>query len=405
MTEYLFWTIFCILILVFVILDIGVFHRKNRQPTVKEAIFFSIFWVSLALLFNVAIFFIYEYGDFKGFLMTEKTGWDAALNFFTGYVIERSLSMDNLFVIFLIFSSYHIPLHLQHRVLTWGILSAAVLRGAFIILGTALVMAFSWILYIFGIILLITGLKLLFVKQKIAMRENNLVYRIASRFIPVTPRIEKNQFFIKEDGLWKATPLFLALLQIETADVMFALDSIPAIFAITLDPFIVFTSNIFAIFGLRAFYFVLAQLIDRIRFLEQTLAALLMFIGGKILISSTIHLPSWLSLTIVLGILGIGGLLSILFPKKDPSLQALPASNGENSENLLSQALKNARKVIVLVIGGTVLLIGIALLVLPGPAFVVIPLGLFILSTEFVWARRFLKKIQSYIQEEKNKEK
>jgi TerC family integral membrane protein len=289
---------FLFLVIFFVILDLKVIHKKPKAVNAGEAFVWSLFWICLALLFNVVVYFIYENGK------------EAALQFFTGYLLEKSLSLDNIFVISLIFSYYQIPLQYQQRVLTWGILTAAVLRGIMIYLGLALVHAFAWLLYLLGLFLLISGLRLLFYDKSEKITENRLI-AVLSRFFPITRQIHQERFFVKENGVWKMTPLLLALLQIETADVIFAIDSIPAIFAITMDPFIVYTSNIFAILGLRALYFALASMIERFRYLKTSLALILAYVGFKMLIVDFYKIPNLWSLLIILSLLVFGILFSI----------------------------------------------------------------------------------------------
>lgn len=313
--EYLYFAGFFLLILLFVILDLKVIHKTSKTVRMRDALGWSAFWIFLALLFNVAVYFIYEYGTFSS-LLIPKPGKEAALQFFTGYLLEKSLSLDNIFVISLIFSYYRIPLKYQQRVLTWGILSATILRGAMILLGIALVHKFAWLLYALGLFLFLTGLKLLFSADKGMNMEKNRVVQFLSRFFPITHKLDKERFFINEKGVWMMTPLFLALAQIEVADVIFAIDSIPAIFAITLDPFIVLTSNVFAILGLRALYFALASMIERFHYLKSSLAIILAYVGLKMMVADLYKISNLWSLLVIVAILAGGVLLSLFFPKK-----------------------------------------------------------------------------------------
>jgi tellurite resistance protein TerC len=395
MLYYGYWVAFFLLIVFFVFLDLGILHKKPRVITIGEALLWTLFWVSLALLFNLAVYYIYEHGSIMdSSLMIPKSGKEAALQFFTGYLIEESLSLDNVFVISLIFSYYRIPLKFQHRVLVWGILSAAILRGVLILFGTSLVQSFSWILYVFGLFLLLSGLRLLFYEGGTKISEDNAVIKLARRFFPVSNKLEHQFFFIRENGVLMMTPLFLALLQVETADVVFAVDSIPAIFAITLDPFIVYTSNIFAIFGMRSLYFTLAPLIQRFRYLKFSLSLILVFIGAKMLMVDFYKIPNLYSLFIISALLMGGVIFSLTFPEGSKFSLKFPMQG--DIGQLFIFTLKQAKKIVVFVIGTTVLLFGVLLLFLPGPAFIVIPLGVLILSTEFVWAKRFLDKIKKY---------
>lgn len=299
-------TLFCFFLLVvfFVILDLKVIHKKSKSVRMKEALLWSLFWIGLALLFNLGVYF--------------KLGSEAALQFFTGYLLEKSLSLDNIFVISLIFSFYKIPLQYQQRVLTWGIITAALLRGLMIFLGITLVHTFSWLIYVLGAFLLITGLRLLFYGKEEKISEENRLIAFLSRYFPITKKLDKEHFFIKESGVWKMTPLFLALVQIETADVVFAIDSIPAIFAITMDPFIVYTSNMFAILGLRALYFALASMIERFYYLKVSLAIILAYVGVKMLLADVYKIPNLVSLGIIFAILAGGMIYSQLYSKRKP---------------------------------------------------------------------------------------
>jgi tellurite resistance protein TerC len=236
--------------------------------------------------------------------------------FITGYLLELSLSMDNVFVIALIFSYFRVPSQHQHRVLFWGILGALIMRGVMIAVGAALVSRFSWVLYIFGAFLLFTGVKMLFAGDGGVEPENNLVLRLARKFFPVAPDFEGQKFFTQWNGRRALTPLALVLLMVETTDLVFALDSIPAIFGVTQDPFIVFTSNVFAILGLRSLYFVLANAIDYFRFLKYGLSLVLVYIGIKMLLVKWVHIPTRLSLGIVVGIIGLSILISVILGKR-----------------------------------------------------------------------------------------
>lgn len=291
------WAAFLALILFFLALDLGILNRKDHQPGTGEALRWVAVWVATALLF--CGFVAGRFGNAK------------ALDFLTGYLLELSLSVDNLFVFVLLFGVFRIPGHLQHRVLFWGIIGALVLRAAMIIGGTVLLARFAWLIYVFGAFLLVSGVKLFFHRQEEHHPERSWAYRTLRRIIPSTPRIEGHRFTLVENGRRVATPLLLALVLIELSDVVFALDSVPAIFGVTLDPFIVFTSNVFAILGLRSMYFVLARLIDRFEYLHFGLSAVLVFIGAKMLLSRWVHVPSAASLVVVVVLLGASMLYSV----------------------------------------------------------------------------------------------
>ncbi len=294
------WIIFNVCVLGMLALDLGVFNRKAHVISFREAIIWSIAWIVLALLFN-------------GLVLLWQ-GPDVALQFLTGYLLEKSLSVDNIFVFVLIFSSLAVPAAYQHRVLFWGVLGALIMRAALIGLGTALVSLFSWVLYLFGALLIITGLRLVYHKQLEVDPNKNWLVRLARRFLPVTD-YDGPRFFSRRQGQRAATPLLIALLLIESVDLVFALDSIPAIFAITLDPFIVYTSNVFAILGLRSLYFLLAGSVQRFAYLKYGIAAILIFVGIKMLLANIYHLPIALSLGVI-ALLLIGSIIASLLQKR-----------------------------------------------------------------------------------------
>jgi len=291
------WVAFNLGILILLALDLGVFHRKLHAVSLREAIFWSVLWTVLALAFNLSMLWWYNPAHVQDATMAlRKT---LALEFFTGYLIERMLSFDNIFVFAVLFRYFGVEARYQHRLLFWGILGALIMRGLMIWLGVALISRFAWILYVFGAFLVWTGAKMLFHKPEEIEPEKNPVLKLARKFLPITPAYDGQKFFIRHEGIWKATPMFLVLLVIETTDVAFALDSIPAIFAITKDPFIIYSSNVFAILGLRALYFLLAAIISYFRFLSAGLSIVLMFIGVKMLVEKWVHISTAWSLGIV----------------------------------------------------------------------------------------------------------
>jgi tellurite resistance protein TerC len=298
------WIGFIVCVLIFLALDLGVFHRRAHVVSFKEALAWTAVWFSIAMLFAAGL------GHWKA--------REEAEMFVTGYLLELSLSMDNVFVIALLFAYFKVPSEHQHRVLFWGIIGALVMRGVLIGVGAALVMRFSWVLYFFGAFLLFSGIKMFFAGDSGVEPENNFVMKLARRFFPVTNQFEGQKFFTRLDGKRALTPLALVLLMVETTDLVFALDSIPAIFGVTQKPFIVFTSNVFAILGLRSLYFVLANAIEYFRFLKYGLALVLVFIGGKMLAEKWIHVSTHISLGIVAGIILLSVLLSMLTMKKGP---------------------------------------------------------------------------------------
>ncbi len=290
------WVAFSFGVIILLVVDLSLFGRGSHKITRRKALLESGIWITVALIFNG--WFAWTYGSELG------------LEFLTGYLVEKSLSVDNLFVILLIFSSFHIPDEYQHRVLFYGVLGAIVLRAFFILVGAQLLHMFEWILYVFGAILIITAIKFLReTDEKIDVHEN-IAIKILRKFIPTTKNFDKNHFFTVENGVRKATPLFLALIVIEVTDLIFAVDSIPAVFAVTQDAFVAYASNILAILGLRALYFVLADWTSKLRYLKPGLAAILAFIGTKMLIIEIFKIPSWVSLLVVFSILVTAALSS-----------------------------------------------------------------------------------------------
>jgi len=315
----LLWIGFIVIVLLLLAFDLGVLNRKSHVVSIKEALAWTAFWVLLSLGFNVVCYFMYENHWFGlGFSsIAETSGRQAALQFLTGYIIEKSLSLDNIFVIALIFNYFQVPAQYQHRVLFWGILGALIMRGTMIAAGTVLISHFDWIIYVFGGLLILSAIKMMFDRHDNKDLDKNIIVRYAKRVFPVAPHYEKERFFTRINGRKAITPLFLALIVVEGADVIFAVDSIPAIFAITLDPFIVFTSNVFAILGLRSLYFALAAIMDRFYYLKASLVVLMAYVGVKMLISHYIKIPTGLSLAIIGGILLSGILASSLKRKNE----------------------------------------------------------------------------------------
>ncbi len=283
------------------VLDLGVFHRRAHTVKFREALAWSLAWIAMAAIFAVIIFFWH--------------GRTPALEFVTGYVIELSLSVDNLFVFLLIFRFFQVPSIHQHKVLFWGILGALVMRAIFIAAGVGLIQRFHWIIYVFGAFLVYSGIKLMFQNEAEIHPEKNPVLRLFRRWVPVTKDYVGNKFFVRSPGLY-ATPLFVVLLVVETTDLLFAVDSIPAILAITRDAFIVYTSNVFAILGLRSMYFALAGMMEMFRYLHYGLSLVLIFVGAKMLLSHYVDIPTPIALAAVAGVLSISVIASLAHPKK-----------------------------------------------------------------------------------------
>ena len=299
------WAGFIAFVLALLALDLGVFHRKAHAVTVKEAAIWSVVWVGLALSFNALV--LHWFGPERG------------LEFLTGYLIEKALAVDNIFVFYAIFAYFAVPAAYQHRVLFWGVLGALVMRAIFIFAGAALLAKFHWVIYVFGGILVYSAIKLLTMPEDGIHPERNPAYRLLRRFIPAVSEYHGSRFTIVQDGKRYATPLLIVLLLIEWTDVVFAIDSIPAIFAITNDPFIVFTSNIFAILGLRSLFFLLQGVIGRFHLLKPALAAVLLFVGGKMLLIDFVKLPIVLSLGVVAGLIALGVVASLVIPPPKPA--------------------------------------------------------------------------------------
>ncbi len=297
------WVGFNAFVLMMLALDLGVFHRKAHIVSLRESILWTIVWVSLAGLFGLGV---WHYG-----------GSAMALEFYTGYVIEYSLSVDNIFVFALLFGYFAVPPVYQHRVLFWGILGALVMRAIMIAAGAALLAEFAWIIYVFGAFLIFTGLKMIFKREEQIHPERNPLVRLFKRFMPVTADYRGDKFFVRENGVLAATPLFVVLILVEATDLVFAVDSIPAIFAVTTNSFIVYTSNVFAILGLRSLYFALSGVLDKFHYLKIGLGIVLSFVGVKMLLGHTAwKIDTLYSLFVIVGILTASVLMSLLRPKK-----------------------------------------------------------------------------------------
>ncbi len=326
------WIGFLILIFILLALDLGVFNKNPHAINAREALGWTGIWVALSLLFSVFIYFAYE----NGWSANEGglSGRDAVLKYITGFLVEKSLSMDNVFVIAMVFAYFKVPKQYQHRVLFWGIIGALVFRGLMIAIGVVLIKQFAWITYIFGAFLLYSAYKMLVSKEGVHPHKNPMI-KWSRKFFPVTKGFEEEHFFVRRRHLWAATPLFIALIVVETTDIMFAFDSIPAIFAITTDPFLVFTSNIFAILGLRSLYFVLAAIIDKFRFLQYALVFILGYVGVKMLLVHHVQIPEWLSLAVIAVSLttGVVASLAIRAPAEaDPVEEAREEPEAEAEE-------------------------------------------------------------------------
>ena len=292
------WIAFAAVLIVMFIIDLGIFNRKAHEIKFGEALTWAIVWILLALLFNVGIYIFM--GPVK------------ALEFLTGYVIEKSLSVDNLFVFIMIFSYFHVAKHNQPKILKWGIIGALAMRAVFIMLGIELIERFHWMIYIFGALLVITGIKMAFQNNERIDPGKNLMVRLVRKVFPVSKEVDTDRFFIREFGKLTATPLFLALVVVESSDVIFAVDSIPAVLAVTHDPFIVYTSNVFAILGLRSLYYLLAHIMEMFVYLKLGVSFILCFVGVKMVVSNVVEVPIFLSLGVIIGALVISILVSVM---------------------------------------------------------------------------------------------
>jgi tellurite resistance protein TerC len=297
------WIVFAVLLIVMLALDLGFFHRQAHTVKLREALVWTAVWIAVSLLFNLAVYLY--------------LGPQAGLHFLTAYLIEKSLSIDNIFVFLLIFTYFAVPSRYHHRVLYWGILGALIMRGIFIAAGIALIRKFQWIVYLFGGFLIYTAIKMASRKEEEIHPERNPVLKLFRRFFAVTPDYQGEHFFLRRSGRFLATPLFVVLLVVESSDVVFAIDSIPAVLAITIDPFIVYTSNIFAILGLRALYFALAGIMELFHYLHYGLAFILGFVGLKMLLSSFYHVPSGVTLAVIAATLILCSVASIVDPPRE----------------------------------------------------------------------------------------
>lgn len=411
------YAIFVAFVLVLLALDLGVFHRKAHAPSMREALGWTAVWVVLALLFAGAVYWMYDTHTMGLGLSVpvvgspgetiEVTGAEATKLYITAYLIEKSLSMDNVFVIAMIFTAFAIPTAYQHRVLFWGILGALIMRGIMIGIGAAVVASVSWIVYVFGGLLIVSAIKMALAKEGAHDPRDSRVVRLISKIIPISTELEGQKLVSHVGGRWHGTPLLVALIVVELTDLMFAVDSIPAVFAITGDPFIVFTSNIMAILGLRSLYFCLASAMSHFRFLKTALIAVLLFVGIKMcLVHTAWKVPAEISLAVVVGLL-VSGIAASLLAGAAGSPET-PIEEGivpDHPDDTIKQqhgwrwalavwrSSRTLRRVSVLTAGSIVIAVGVIISPLPGPGLTVLgPLGIGIIASEFLWARRLASK-------------
>jgi tellurite resistance protein TerC len=360
-----FWILFHVVIIAILVLDLWVLNRDSHELSTREALAWTAVWVLLAGGFALAIYFWQGSGQ--------------ALAFTAGYLIELSLSVDNLFVFLALFASFSVPRAYQHRVLVWGILGAIVMRAGFILAGASLIHRFHWVTYIFAGFLVYIGIRFAQHPEQPDPEKKSATARLLQRILPFTSEYENGHFMVRVNGRWTGTPLLLVLLTIEATDLVFALDSIPAVLAISQDPFIVYTSNVFAILGLRSMYFALAKVVDLFRYLRYGLAAILVFIGAKMLLASVYPIPVEIALAVVAGIIILSIVLSL--PRR-----AHPTAGTDE------KAKQRIKTLIVLAAGWLCVLLGVAGLVLPFvPGIVLLVAGLMILAQHYQWARRMLE--------------
>jgi len=395
--EVVLWVGFLALVGSLMALDLGVHRKRPAVLSFREALAWTGFYVTLALVFSFLVYFIYENNLLGAGAQGREdlSGGAAALSFFTAWLLEWSLSLDNIFVIALIFAYFKVPAEQQHRVLFWGILGALVFRGSMIWAGIALLGRFEWIVYLFGGLLILTAVRMLAARHDNLQPHRNLLVKSCRRFFPVTEEFRGSAFFVREEGRLLATPLALALLVVESTDLLFAIDSIPAAFSVTSDPFLVLTSNMFAVLGLRSLYFALAGLMARFRFLKMSLVFILAFVGVKFLLVHHFPIPTPVSLGFIGGFLSVGILTSLFHEDTAPLLSPLE----EEMEELASITLRQARRVVILVVGSTLLILGLVMIVAPGPGFLTVFLSLALLGLEFAWARRWLSTTKERLRE------
>lgn len=394
--EGLVWVGFVAFVAVMLALDLGVFHRRDVAPTIRSAAAWSAVWIGLAVAFAGVVYWLYEQQPPRlTFACAAANGSQAAVDFLTAYVLEKSLSIDNIFVIALIFSYFKIPAARQHRVLFWGILGAVALRAAMIFGGVALLERFAWLEYVLGGLLIFSAVKLAVSRDQEFDPDHNPVVRLVKRLLPVSTDGADEEFFTRTpDGL-AATPLLLALVVVETTDVIFAVDSIPAVFAVTRDPFLVFTSNIFAILGLRSLYFVLAGMLDRFRYLQTSLIVILGFVGLKMLTAHVVPISNAASLGVIGSVLA-AGMLASRYVGRRSDRERVTGQTAATPEMGSDFAVKYLRRAAVAALGGAIVVLGAILIPLPGPGSLVLTCGLAVLGVEFGWARDWLKSLQNF---------
>lgn len=396
------WIGFVAFVLVMLLLDLLVVNRKAHAIGAGESLAWTAFCIVLALAFGAGVFWIYDtnFLGMAGAAHGPESGATAAKEYFTAWIVEYALSLDNIMVFALVFGYFQVPPQHQHRVLFWGVIGALVMRGLMIAVGAALLNQFHWMIHVFGAILLITAVKLLVTKEEAHDLSDNKIVKLVHKVLPVSDRFDGQRFFTRENGRLVATPMLVVLIVVEFTDVIFAVDSIPAVFGVTKDPFIVFTSNVFAILGLRSLYFALSAILHRFRYVKTSLVFVLTFIGVKMMIEHWYTIPTGVSLAVVGGLIATGLLASFVSPAPKPEAAAGEPSEQEEAPieqmaELAEYAWRRSRKIAILLIGGTIVLFGLIVGILPGvPGIPIMIVGFMLLATEFIWARVVLKKLK-----------
>lgn len=396
------WTGFIALIMLLLAIDLFLVNRKAHTIGAREALTWTAFYVAVALAFSVAVYFIYEHHWLGLGAALEGGagglgGREAVVQYLTGWMVEYALSMDNIFVISVILTYFRTPASQQHRVLFWGVLGAIIMRGAMIIAGTALIHAFDWMIYVFGLVLLVTAARLLLIEEEMDM-ESNTIIRLTRKYLPFSTEYEGGKFFTRHAGQWLGTPLLLVMIVVQVTDALFAFDSIPAVFAITQDSFLIFSSNMFAILGLRCLYFALAAVIEQFQYLKLSLVFVLAFIGAKMMIHGWVEIPAWVSMVAVASLLGAGVGASLVRNVAEKRRAQRPPI-GELAQ-AAEQAWRRSRAVVAIVMVATFVLLGLIAWLSPtarGTPLLII--GLMVLGVELIWGWLLISKTRGRFRE------
>lgn len=388
------WIGFIGVALLMLVLDLSIISRRAHGMTLRTALGWTAFWIAMAMAFNIVIFYVYDQHVFG---IGEKVGYpsnghSAMAQFFTAYMVEKAMSLHNIFVIALLLAQLQIPIRYQHRVLYWEVLLAFAVRGGLIGALAYLMQHYSWAVYLLGIWLLLVALRLSIIRGERIQPQNNPLLNLSRQLFPGTTGTGHGRFIVRINGRLTVTTLFLALVVVTATDALFAADSIPAVYAVTKDPFLVFTSNVFAVLGQRALYFAMLGFMDRFHYIRISLVVMLLFQATQMMLTNFVHIPVEFTMAVIGLILAVGVLASLRSQRRAPA--ALLGAYAEELEVYMDMTWRQTRKLFILLIGLTMVVIGIAMIVLPGPALVVIPMGLAVLATEFVWARTLLNRLR-----------